>query len=343
MVEDRNGNINDILNLAINLSSNITIMGHRFVDLDSLGSSLGLLKYCLDLGKNARIIVNPNEYNQSVVKTVDMLDKDIKKHLINSNNEITVKDNSLLIVLDTFKSRGVENYELYNKFSNVIVLDHHEKNGDRLNPTVQFIKPDASSMVEIICDFFRDRDYSINDSTISTIMHTGMCIDTSNFDNNTSENTFLTAAYLMKNGASIRGKKSLFQERKEDIDNRNRLMKRSITVGENIMVCCLDQNIYSRDDLAKISDSLLKCDNITQAYTIGKVGTNKVYISARCFEEEDVSVIMDLLGGGGHRTAAAASLEKGISINKAKEMLLACITPSNTNELDINKKKEKQV
>ena len=336
---NENCNIYDVLDLAIQMSDEIVIMGHKYIDLDALGSALGLLNYTLENGKKAYVYINPSELNYSVVKAMDMLPKKYKKYIITDDSKIKAGRHSLLVVMDTFKTKVVEDLDLFNKFSNTMVLDHHEKNGDRLETTVKYIKPEASSMVEIICDYLKNKDFKLDDA-ISTIMYTGLCIDTNNFDNNTSENTFLAAAYLMKNNASIRIKKSLFQEKKEDILNRGRLLKRSITVGDNIMVCVLDSNIYSPADLSKISNDLLNFDKINTAYTIGKIGTNKVGISARCFEEENVEVVMDLLGGGGHKTCAAAQLE-GVPLNKAKEMLLTIIG-GNEKTTDINKKKNKK-
>lgn len=327
-------NINDVLDLAINMSDKVVIMGHKYIDLDALGSALGLTKYISDLGKKAYVYVNPNEYNYSVVKAMEMLPKDLEKRLITDDTKLKIGKKSLIIVVDTFKTKTIENLELFEKFPQSLVLDHHELNGDRLDATVKYIKPEASSMVEIVCDYLKEKDYKL-DPNVSTIMYTGLCIDTNNFDNNTSENTFLATAYLLKNGASIRIKKSLFQEKKEDILNRGRLLKRSMTVGENTMVCALDSNIYSPADLSKISNELLKFDKISIGYTIGKIGTNIVGISARCFEEENVEVIMGILGGGGHKTSAATQFDN-ISINKAKELLLEAIKV-NDDELDINK------
>lgn len=331
---ENNCSINDVLDLAISMSDEIVIMGHKYIDLDALGSSLGLVKYILDLGKKAYVYVNPNEYNYSVVKAMEILPKDLNKRLIQDDSKLKLGKHSLLIVLDTFKTKTIEDFELFEKFPNTLVLDHHEINGDRLDATLKYIKPGASSMVEIICDYLKSKDYSL-DPTISTIMYTGLCIDTNNFDNNTSENTFLASAYLLKNNASIRIKKSLFQEKKEDILNRSRLLKRSITVGDNIMVCVLDSNIYSPADLSKISNELLKFDQINTAYTVGKIGTNKVGISARCFEEENVESIMGILGGGGHKTCAATQFDN-ITLNKAKDLLLEAIKV-NDDEIDIDK------
>lgn len=327
--------INDILNLSLNLSDDIIIMGHNYIDLDALGSSLGLLKFCLDNNKNAHIFINPNQFNSSVVKAMELLPFSIKSYFISNIEDIKPNDKSLLIVLDCNKENTIESIELFNKFDNTIVIDHHENSNEKLNSTINYVDSEASSMVEIICDFLKSNDYNLNNNNIASIMYTGLCIDTNNFDNNTKAKTMKAAAYLLENGAEIKTKKILFQEKKEDILNRGRLLKRSTTIDENTMICVLDANIYTRDELAKISNELLKFDKIDTAYTIGKIATNTIGISARCFEDEDVEQIMTLLGGGGHKTAAAAAIS-GVTLNKARDMLLSCIEKN--DELDINKK-----
>lgn len=327
--------INDMLNLSLNLSDDIIIMGHNYIDLDALGSALGLLKFCLDNNKKAHIFINPNQFNSSVVKAMELLPFSFKSYFISNIEDIKPNDKSLLIVLDCNKENTIENIELFNKFDNTIVIDHHENSNEKLKSTINYVDSEASSIVEIICEFLKSNDYNLNNNNISSIMYTGLCIDTNNFDNNTKAKTMKAAAYLLENGAEIKTKKILFQEKKEDILNRGRLLKRSTTIDENTMICVLDANIYTRDELAKISNELLKFDKIDTAYTIGKIATNTIGISARCFEDEDVEQIMELLGGGGHKTAAAATIS-GVTLNKARDMLLSCIEKN--DELDINKK-----
>ena len=315
-------------------------MAHKYIDLDALGGALGFLKYCLDNGKNAYIYLNPNEFNSSILKTLEILPESVKKHFIYDESSINVHEKSLLLVLDVNSSSVIENMELFNRFSNTIVIDHHEKSNSSLPSVVSYIKSDASSSVELVCDFLRSKDYKLNDVEISTVMYTGICIDTNNFDSATRANTMMTAAYLLDNGASIKNKRILFQEKKEDIFNRSRLIKRSTAIDDNTVICVLDSNIYAVDELAKISNELLNFDKIDTAYTIGKTKTDTVRIAARCFEGEDVEAVLSLLGGGGHKTAAAVEI-KGVSLNKAKNMLLAILSPS--KEVDMSKELKKEI
>ena len=50
----------------------------------------------------------------------------------------------------------------------------------------------------------------------------------------------------------------------------------------------------------------------------------RIYVSARSIDEVNVQVIMEKLGGGGHRTIAGAQMQ-GVTIEEAKERLKAVI------------------
>ena len=117
-----NCNIYDVLDLAIQMSDEIVIMGHKYIDLDALGSALGLLNYTLENGKKAYVYINPSELNYSVVKAMDMLPKKYKKYIITDDSKIKAGRHSLLVVMDTFKTKVVEDLDLFNKFSNPIII-----------------------------------------------------------------------------------------------------------------------------------------------------------------------------------------------------------------------------
>ena len=154
--------INDVLNLSLNLSDDIIIMGHNYIDLDALGSALGLLKFCLDNNKKAHIFINPNQFNSSVVKAMELLPFSLKSYFISNIEDIKPNDKSLLIVLDCNKENTIESIDLFNKFDNTIVIDHHENSNEKLKSTINYVDSEASSIVEIICEFLKSNDYNLN-------------------------------------------------------------------------------------------------------------------------------------------------------------------------------------
>ena len=75
---------------------------------------------------------------------------------------------------------------------------------------------------------------------------------------------------------------------------------------------------------AKAADEMLNVENVKASFVLSDIGNDVVQISARSLGEENVQLIMENLGGGGHSTMAAAQI-KNADINTAKNMLLKAI------------------
>ena len=152
-------------------------------------------------------------------------------------------------------------------------------------------------------------------------MLAGIEIDTNAFNIKTSSKTFEAAAYLLKIGASNIEKQKLLKENKESYCKRQEFVKNSYMLNDNMALCVMDNKIYPKYELALISEDLLQFDNVEASFTIGYTDKNTVGISARSIGEIDVERIMECLGGGGHKTDAAASIENK-KIEEVKEELL---------------------
>ena len=68
---------------------------------------------------------------------------------------------------------------------------------------------------------------------------------------------------------------------------------------------------------AQAANELLEIRGI-KASTVLTPYHNTIYISARSIDEVNVQVMMEKLGGGGHRTIAGAQLE-GVSVEEARQ------------------------
>ena len=75
---------------------------------------------------------------------------------------------------------------------------------------------------------------------------------------------------------------------------------------------------------AKAADEMLNIENIKASFVLSYIGNDVVQISARSLGEENVQLIMENLGGGGHSTMAAAQI-KNTDIDTAKSMLFKAI------------------
>ena len=70
-----------------------------------------------------------------------------------------------------------------------------------------------------------------------------------------------------------------------------------------------------------MKDPFIKIENVSYAYPTDDGG---VFVSARSIGDVNVQLIMERLGGGGNRAAAAAQLS-GISLQDAAKKLFAAI------------------
>lgn len=291
---------------CIKSSNQVVIMTHKHPDLDGMGSAVCLYEVVRSLKKECYIVFPDKQINDSLNKGINLL-KENKIHInfINSKDaKKLIKDNNLLIILDTQKSELVENSELLN-MKNIFVIDHHTNSSGHIkNTLVHFIDSNKSSIVEIMVEYLKYLNIKIN-PIILTLMLTGLEIDTHSYHLKTSEKTFICASYLTRNGASTELKNDILKISKEDILKRREYIKDSYFIKEGFALCDMKE-VDDIVDLAILADELLRIDKVQVAFTVGKTKDNIVHVSARSMGKVSAEFIMSALGGGGHITDAAA-------------------------------------
>ena len=149
-------------------------------------------------------------------------------------------------------------------------------------------------------------------------------VDTKNFVFKTGVRTFEAAAYLRKKNIDIIKIKKWFQSDLESYNVIAEIVKNAEIINKNIGI-----SICEREDkdtnliCAKAADELLTINQITASFVIGKT-KEKICISGRSIGDINVQLVLEKLGGGGHITLAGAQLE-GVTIEEAREMLIAQI------------------
>ena len=80
-------------------------------------------------------------------------------------------------------------------------------------------------------------------------------------------------------------------------------------VNDNIVISKGSKDeIYRKEDLAKVADSLLQFNEIETSFVIGLIDKDEIGISARSTGLTNVGKIMEKLGGGGSKTEAATRI-----------------------------------
>ncbi len=306
-------------------SDNVLIMGHNHIDIDAIGSGLGMYRLAKTLEKDAYIVSEPK--GKSLGKFLNNFDEnpDYEGVIISEEEaEEMIQPNTLLIVVDTHKENYVEFPELLQKIERRIVIDHHRKAPEAITDAlVSFHEVYASSAAELVTEIIQ---YAADDVKLTLLeaesLYGGIMVDTKDFTFKTGVRTFEAAAYLRKFGVDIIRVKKWFQADLESYNVIAEIVKSVEIINETIAIAVYDNVEDENANLicAKAADELLTISDITASFVLGKIG-EKVFISGRSIGDINVQIILEKLGGGGHITLAGAQLE-GFSLEDAKTELM---------------------
>ena len=308
-------------------SDQIFIMGHKYPDLDAIGSSLGIRRIAEMNNKEAWVVVNPEEFSKDISKLMKEVEEDsqISRYIITpSVAEQMITANSLVVLVDFHRpSMGIAP-ELISRTNKVVVIDHHRR-GEAFpkDPALVYIEPYASSSAELITELFEYQSKEANpiNKIEATALLGGIIVDTNSFSLRTGSRTFDAASYLRSCGADAIMIQRLLKEDKETYLLRSHLIETIEFITENIAVAIGEEDsIYDTVVAAQTADTMLSMSNVDAAFVITKRSDNRIGISARSLGEINVQVIMEQLGGGGHLSNAATQLED-TTIKEAKERL----------------------
>ncbi len=306
-------------------SDNVLIMGHNHIDIDAIGSGLGMYRLVKTLEKEAYIVSEPK--GKSLGKFLNSFSEnpDYEGVIISEEEaEEMIQPNTLLIIVDTHKENYVEFPELLQKIERRIVIDHHRKAPEAITDAlVSFHEVYASSAAELVTEIIQ---YAADDVKLTLLeaesLYGGIMVDTKDFTFKTGVRTFEAAAYLRKFGVDIIRVKKWFQADLESYNVIAEIVKSVEIINDTIAIAVYDNVEDENANLicAKAADELLTISDITASFVLGKIG-EKVFISGRSIGDINVQIILEKLGGGGHITLAGAQLE-GFSLEDAKAELM---------------------
>ena len=308
------------INKAIGKAKQVFLMAHKDLDLDALGSSIGMYMLLKRRKKKCYIIIDDKAHEPGVEKVLRELDGVIE--VLKSENLDEVLDQNdnktLLIVLDTNKSELVQNSEILRKFKNKMVIDHHDLGKTSIKDAIMINDNKVSSTCEMITNLIEYYDVEI-DSYYATILLAGIVLDTNNYTLNTTAETFYTSYYLTSLGASAKKVQYLLKQDIEEYTERQKLLAGIETLEGNVAFTKATQNtIYRREDLAKVAETLLFFNNIEASFVVGRIGKDTIGVSARSLGTYDISKILEKIGGGGDTFSGAAKFENS-TVNKVAQ------------------------
>ncbi len=298
----------------IETKDRLLIMGHKLSDIDSLGAAIGIYRIATALNKKSHIIIN--EVTTSVQpmmnRFVDNPDYPDDLFLTDSQAAELVDSNTMLVVVDVNRPSITEAPELLKMVKTIVVLDHHRQSSEIIgNAELSYVEPYASSTCEMVAEVLQYIADGIKiKSAEADAMYAGIVIDTNNFTNQSGVRTFEAAAYLRRNGADVTRVRKLFRDDMVDYRAKAATIASAEIYREtfSIGVCPSDGLQSPTIVCAQAANELLEIKGI-KASVVFTEYHNVIYISARSIDEVNVQVMMEKLGGGGHRTIAGAQLQ----------------------------------
>ena len=307
----------------------ILIMGHKLSDSDAFGSAIGIYRIATALNKKAHVIIN--EVTTSVQpmmnRFLDNPDYPEDLFLTGAQAAELVDASTMLVVVDVNRPSITDAPELLKLVKTIVVMDHHRQSSEVIsNAVLSYVEPYASSACEMVAEVLQYIADGIKiKSAEADAMYAGIVIDTNNFTNQTGVRTFEAAAFLRRNGADVTRVRKLFRDDMQDYKARAAAISSAEIYREAFSIgVCPSEGLPSPTIVcAQAANELLEIKGIKASVVMTEYH-GLIYLSARSIDEVNVQVMMEKLGGGGHRTIAGAQLS-GISMDEAKDRVKAVI------------------
>ncbi|MCP2240084.1 DHH family phosphoesterase [Thermoanaerobacterium thermosaccharolyticum] len=292
-------------------SSNVLVMGHNFMDFDSLGAAIGMYRCAVSLGKEAKIILDKS--NPAIETLLEKIERDeeyANPFIDVSNVKSVVNQKTLLIVVDAHRPSYLTYPELVNLVERIIVIDHHRRGKEFIDKALLvYLEPYASSTCELVTEISQYIKDKVDIKPIEAeALLAGITVDTKNFTFRTGVRTFEAASYLRRKGADTISVKMLFQNDLKSYIIKSTIVKNAEITKEGIAIAVSPEetdNVIA----AQAADELLNIKGVQASFVVFK-RSDDVAISGRSIGDINVQVILEKLGGGGHLTVAGAQVKK---------------------------------
>ena len=285
----------------------IVIMGHKFPDLDVLGATAGLGAIARKLKVSLKIVRAPSPYPaEEQTNCLAALPEYQNIFISPEEARHLVKENALVIVVDTNRPEQTQVPELLRPDARIAVIDHHRRAASYIEKTVlSFHDPYASSASELVAELVQ---ISLDPGDLkreeAEAMLAGIVLDTKAFTMRTGSRTFEIAAFLRKCGADTAEVNKFFQTDLPDTVAKFKIIQGAEPYHKTIAITLTDKPV-GRIIAGQAADELLNIAGIGASFVLFPE-KGQSCLSARSCSEVNVQVISEMLGGGGNGTTAGA-------------------------------------
>ena len=294
----------------------VLVMGHANSDVDCLGASAGVYRMVTELGKRCYIVENTVTAPILPLKERFLQSPDYPEDMfITGAQALQMVDNStVLVVVDCNRPSIINEPELLRACKTIVVFDHHRQSSETIQGAVlSYCEPYASSACEMIAEMMQYIADGIKvKGPEADAMYGGIVIDSQEFTVQTGVRTFEAAAYLRRCGADITRIRKIFRENFKDYQAKAAAISSAEIYRDAYAFSTIDPKGLESPTVvcAQAANELLNIRGI-KASIVLTLYNDIIYVSARSIDEMNVQVLMEKLGGGGHRTIAGAQLREG--------------------------------
>ena len=310
-------------------ASFVYIFGHKDMDMDALGSSLGVMALCNYLKKPSRIVYDPRQVEH---KTRDAFSTSFTKAEIDrmtispSDAESRINDSTLCVICDVSVPSLILGGRVVEKSNKNVILDHHRRGESFVNSTVlSHIETSASSASEIVAEIIYYAPVAPRievPPSYATILLSGIFLDTNFFKSkSTGSKTFEAAEILKEYGADNGIADDFLKDDYAEYALVTKIVSTIKTPYTGVCYCVADEHyIIERATLSKVANQIMQIKGVAACFVVGRTAEKEVRISARSDGSINVQLLCEKLGGGGHFAMAAASFPN-LTISSVEEKL----------------------
>ncbi|MCX5719821.1 MAG: DHHA1 domain-containing protein, partial [Nitrospirae bacterium] len=220
-----------------------------------------------------------------------------------------------LIVVDTKMPHRIGPFAelLTQKGIKIHIYDHHPFNKNDIRGEVEKIE-NVGATVTIFVEILKDKKIHMTPME-ATVLALGIYEETGCLlFPSTTERDLIAASYLLRRGANLNIVSSFLKTEMsiEELDLLNELVQSSkeiVVEGIRIMVAKASRDSYI-GDAAHFAHRMMEIEDIDAVAVLLSMEGKIVMVARSKVPELDVSKIMKEFGGGGHPTAAAATIKE---------------------------------
>ena len=314
----------------------VFVVGHRNLDMDALGSAVGMQLFASNIIEKAYVVYDDQQMGSDIYRSIQKLTSEGADYLLSISEAMNrVTSRSLLIMVDHSKLALTLSRELFDRFSQTIVVDHHRRDEDfPENAVIAYIESGASSASELVTELiqFQNSKKTRLSRIQASLLMGGMMLDTKNFTSRVTSRTFDVASYLRTRGSDSVVIQDISATDFEEYRLVNELILQGQMVQPSILVAqALENKEYDTVVISKAADAMLAMSGIEASFVVARNLQGDISISARSRSKINVQRIMEELGGGGHFNLAAARLSD-MTLQEAADKLKTVISNDITNK-----------